>query len=192
MITKRLQELRAKCQPWQGDLHPYTNQPIDAQGNHINYGYRRCGLLDCVNPDHFTLIQRQGRTATGALPAPLFKTKPTISGPELHKIAKPLLRYTEPNECQVPGCHKPHRATNLCAAHSTQYAKWRKANGLGRIRQDLTQGLPTKLRAPKRYLTVKEAVCQVTQCARQHYARGLCKLHYYRWHRTNQPTRQPV
>ena len=62
MITKHLLALRADCKIWKGELHPHTHQPVDDQGNYILFGYRRCGLLDCINPDHHTLNIRHGRT----------------------------------------------------------------------------------------------------------------------------------
>jgi hypothetical protein len=173
------------CQIHKGRLDPVTFMPIDKRGEFILFGYRTCGLRECVNPDHHTLNIRRGRTLTGDKPEPLFKKKPDISGELLHRIAKPLLRFTEPELCQVPRCYNKHRAANLCAKHHQIWLKWRRANGIkGRVRQDYGQvaqyAWPRGVRA-----TIKNRFCHVPDCDRAYEARGLCHLHYNRFQRVS-------
>ena len=182
-ITKHLTELRKTCRIHKGEIDPHTLLPVNKKGQIIHYGYRRCGILDCVNKNHWTLNIRQGRTITGDKPTPLFKRDPDITGEQLHQIAKPLFRGTEPKTCQVPNCPNPHRATNLCARHHTMYSKWRKANGIGRVRQDFTQNLPTVIPELTQPVTTKQRYCRAENCERPYAHKGFCKLHYTRWQR---------
>lgn len=174
---------KTPCKIHKGELHPHTNMPIDKNGEYILFGYRRCGLLECINPEHHTLNIRQGRTLKGTRPTPLFKKRPTITGEQINRIAKPLLRYTEPDTCQVPNCHNKHRAANLCGSHHAIWLKWRKANGMtGRIRQDFTEVLKYVQPASKR-VTMNNRHCHVPNCDRPFLGRGLCKMHHNRFQR---------
>lgn len=176
-----------ECKSWNGPIDAGTFLPISRQGNFVLYGYRKCGKLDCVNPDHITQNIKKGKTLSGAKPQRLYNKLPDQTGEQLHRIAKPLFRGTEPNQCQVSHCKNKHRAINLCAKHHHFYLKWRKAQGLTRMRQDFTPVVfaiqPVKgntLRSADRY-------CHIDGCPRTYEARGLCKLHYNRWQRLGSP-----
>lgn len=171
------------CVIHKGSLDPVTFMPVDKDGKFILFGYRTCGLRECVNPEHHTLNIKKGRTLKGEKPEPLFLKKPTISGEQLHRIAKPLRRFTEPELCQVPQCYNKHRSANLCASHYNIWLRWRKAEGVrGRVRQDYAQVAkyvwPRGVRA-----TMKDRFCHVPDCDLAYEARGLCGLHLKRFHR---------
>lgn len=182
-ISKHLQKLRQDCRLHRGDVNPETLLPINKKGEHIFYGYRRCGIPDCINPQHWTTNIRHGRSLNGDRAKPLYAQPPTITGEQLHTIAKPLFRGTEPATCQVKNCTRPHRATNLCAKHSTAYTKWRKAQGMGRVRQDFTDVLPYVQPVQYSDMTTKQRRCHVPNCDRTYSARGLCRTHYNRFQR---------
>jgi hypothetical protein len=161
--------------------------PISRKGNFIHYGYRTCGKLDCVNPDHVTQNIKKGKTLSGAKPPRLYNKKPDMTGEQLHRIAKPLFRGTEPAQCQVAYCKNKHRAINLCAKHHHFYLKWRKAQGLPRMRQDFTDVVYAVQPAKGNTLRSINRHCHVDNCTRAYQARGLCKMHYGRWLRLGSP-----
>jgi hypothetical protein len=176
------------CKKHKGELHPETLYPVDKQGNYILYGYRTCGLKECVNPEHHTLNIRKGRTLTGKHPEPLFKKKPTITGEQLHQIAKPLFRHTEPQTCQVPRCSNKHRAANLCGSHHSIWLKWRKANNIqGRVRQNFKDVIKY-VQPPNKHLTTKDRYCHYPSCEKTYFGRGLCQLHLNRYYRATGAT----
>lgn len=178
------------CIIHKGAVRPDNFMPVDENGDYILYGYRTCGLKECVNPAHLTKQLREARTLDGSKPEVLFNRRPDITGEELHKIAAPLFRGTAPRTCKVPKCINKHKTMNLCGRHASLYFDWKRANGLGRTRQDFSKGLPEVLqeRIPYEKMTMSQRRCHAEDCDRAYYGRGLCALHYKRYRRLNGAT----
>ena len=155
--------------------------PLTRAGNPYRPGFRLCKNLDCMTKEHITQSRYLARKVYDKLP----KLKPTrnvMPDPKvLLKIAKPLVRGTEPELCQVKTCTNPHRATNLCLAHYNQLYRYRQATEFKRIRQDYSDIAQYVQPVKGSQLTMTERHCHYPECQREYFARGLCRFHNKRW-----------
>lgn len=178
-----------KCKLHKGDLNLDTLLPIDSEGNHILYGYRLCNRNDCINPDHITTNIRTARNK-GLRPTPLFHKRNDITGEQLAQYARMVEPGTKPSDyvCAVPHCIKPARALHLCNGHHLKFTKWRKANGITKVRMSLDNSEMLKYALPAvgiNKLKITDRYCHVPNCSNKYMGRGLCKKHYERWLRAN-------
>lgn len=182
----------SNCIRHKGDLNLDTLLPIDKNGNHILYGYRLCGNRECVNPEHVTTNIRLARNK-GLRPAPLFHKRNDITGEQLAKYAKQMEPGTKPADynCAVPDCIKPARALHLCNGHHLKFTRWRKANGVTKVRMSIDNSEMLKYALPAsdaNNFKPRDRYCHVPDCDGAYQARGLCKKHHHRFLRALQNT----
>ena len=182
VLPKTLQprhKLNGNCLIHKGELELHTMLPIDKDGKPILRGYRICGLMECVNPDHITTDKKKAKRWLGEDIPNLVKGNYDLDPAEVYALAKPQPPGTN-NGCAVPDCLRPHGSAGLCHRHKSVMARYAQANNLP---------LPGRWRAPNyevimrprkegHFLTTSERRCLVENCQKEHHARGLCNYHH--------------
>ena len=179
-----MKPMDTKCKLHYGQIDLDTLLPITDKGEFREFGYRLCGNMDCVNPEHITTSIRKAR-AKGLRPKPLFHKRHDITFEELRKYAKPIERGSvKPEKCAVPMCGNQHRAMNLCNGHHLKFTRWRKERGFSTKRMGVDY--TSAVMAAQPYVGVnnfrpKDRYCHVEGCSNEYEARGLCKKHHTRF-----------
>lgn len=181
---QRMEAKAGRCKRWVGRLDMTTLLPINAKGEFVLFGYRLCGINECVNPLHVTSSIRQAR-GMGLRPRPLKHFRHDITGEQLAKLAKPMEKGApRPSSCLVSHCPRAIRTLHLCNGHYTKLMLWRreKFGKLPRVGVDKSEAVAAALPfIGANDFRPKDRFCHVANCENPYQARGLCKKHHGRF-----------